>query len=69
MLGLIIFYLVYLLIYAFISYAIAHNLIRYRVPGDKSQTILTIYIVLSIALIVGSLFFFVPVSTSGGGGL
>lgn len=61
MLILISIYLLFLVIYAFISYSIALNIIRHRVEGDISNTVLTVYFVLSAIIIIASIFFFVPI--------
>lgn len=48
-------YAVYLIIYAVVSYAIIFNINRYRLPNDKSGTVVIAYMVLSIAIIGGSI--------------
>ena len=57
MLILVIVYLIYLVLYGLVSYAILFHLTRYRVEGDKSGLVLTLYVVLSIVIIFGSFFF------------
>lgn len=57
---LILAYLIFLLIYAFISYAIAFQIRKHRVEGDISNKILTVYFTLSAIIIVGSIFFLIP---------
>lgn len=57
---LLLVYFIYLLLYGLVSYAILFHLVRYRMPGDKSQTVLWTYIVLSLVIIIGSIAFIRP---------
>jgi hypothetical protein len=57
MLILFLVYGLYLIIYGIISYAILFHLIRYRTEGDKSGVVATLYVVVSLFLIIGSLAF------------
>lgn len=50
-------YFIYLLLYAVVSYAVLFHLSRYRVEGDISGVVSTIYITLSLVIIGGSLVF------------
>lgn len=45
-------YLVYLLLYGLISYAIIYHLTRYSLEGDKSKLVLRGYITLSVVIIL-----------------
>lgn len=61
MLALLLVYFIYLVLYALISYAIIFHLIRYRVEGDKSGIVMTLYIAASLIIIIGSIVFLRPV--------
>lgn len=62
MVALLLVYLLYLGLYLIVSYAILFHLFRFRVDGDKSGVVIILYIVVSIVIIVGSLFFIRPIT-------
>ena len=54
-------YLVYLVLYGIISYAIIYHFTQFRIEGDKSGIALTIYITLSLVIILSSFLLLKPV--------
>ncbi len=46
-------YILYLILYGLVSYAIIFHLLRFRVDGDRSRTVIILYIIVSLVVVKG----------------
>ena len=57
---LLLVYFIYIILYVIVSYAILFHLKRFRLDGDKSNSVAMLYIVMSLVIIFGSIAFLRP---------
>jgi hypothetical protein len=57
---LLVIYFIYLVLFAIVSYAIVFHLTKFRIEGDKSGTVLSLYLTLSAIIIIGSILLLRP---------